>query len=254
MRHSLADGVDRVRARADDERSFYGRISAFCAPRPHARPGTVGGISDSERFQNLDGSPAMGGMESREDGRIPIRVVWRFLPGVEDGSSAVFRVSPELTAEQITLLPPPLACDSHGELDVSLSSLGVVFHERQLESSMRLDDLLQSAKEKMASSEGDDCGTFEVVPLSMLQPHTPPRSRGSTSPSRSPGSYKTPSSEVQSKHMTSVQLVDLLRARGVEPPEGYNTSRSALRQLLAELDAREAVGMVDAGTGIAPLN
>eukprot|EP00307_Rebecca_sp_RCC1486_P013360 CAMPEP_0119419160 /NCGR_PEP_ID=MMETSP1335-20130426/20080_1 /TAXON_ID=259385 /ORGANISM="Chrysoculter rhomboideus, Strain RCC1486" /LENGTH=167 /DNA_ID=CAMNT_0007444449 /DNA_START=39 /DNA_END=542 /DNA_ORIENTATION=- len=164
-----------------------------------------------------------------EDGevRVAIRVIWRGVAGVNDGASELFTVSPALNAEQIALLPPPVRVRTlSAQFDLSKGAIGVVHRGKPLDGGAKLADIL-------AERDAGDSSqiTFELSPIFVLREKFGEHVAQPAEPAPS-----TPTSPIKTRHMTSVQLIEYLRANGVEPPDGLGTPRSVLRKKAAEIE------------------
>lgn len=166
-------------------------------------------------------------MQQDDDGeeRVTICVVWKGIAGVDDGASDLFTVSPTLNAEQIALLPPPVSV-RYAQFDLSKGAIGAVYEGVPLDGGVRLAELLR--KRNAGDVRNTSYPTFELSPLLLLrEKYGDHVAQPASTPTASP---------VKTRHMTSVQLIEHLRANGVEPPDGLGTPRSVLRQLAADLE------------------
>jgi len=166
---------------------------------------------------------------SSEEGRVNIRVTWRSVPGVDDGATAPFTVSPTLSVEQVALLPPPLAV-RHAQIELSSNQVGVVLGEANLMGTLTITELVKRGNDPASLH-------FEVYSVELLRQRfgalaSPATPRTPDKPTRSRDTMST----VKSRHMTSVQLVEHLRSNNVELPEGLSTPRATLRKLAADLE------------------
>lgn len=169
-------------------------------------------------------------MDDLKDGRIAIRLTWRAIPSVHDGASATFTVSRQLRAGQVAMLPPPLSV-RQAQVDLSEARVGVVHKSSALHASLTLEDLL--ALHGADTSALNMLGDMSVLSLELM-PAAKIRERfGAARLTKAPVPF-APS--VKTRHMTSVQLLDYLKAHGVEPPDGLSTPRTTLRELAAEVE------------------
>ncbi|KAJ1636210.1 hypothetical protein T492DRAFT_960389 [Pavlovales sp. CCMP2436] len=162
---------------------------------------------------------APGGPDPEE--RVTIRVTWRSMAGIMNGATALFVVSRALKVSQLALLPPPVSV-RQAQVDLSENAVGVVDAGQQLDSAKTLDQLL-------AQRPADETEpiNLELMPVALIA-----KLNGAFG--LAPVPY-VPS--VSTRHMTSVQLVEFLRAHGIEPPLGFNTSRAVLREMVAAKEA-----------------
>lgn len=177
----------------------------------------------------------MNSPDADKDDRVAIRLTWRAIPSVKDGASATFRVSRKLRAGQIALLPPPLSV-RQAQVDLSESRVGVVHRSTALHASLTLEDLLTLHGEDanmMNNLLGDRASSPCLLSLELMPAAKIVERHGSVRLTKAPVPF---ASTVKTRHMTSVQLLEYLRAHGTEPRDGLGTPRQALRELAADIE------------------